>query len=172
MSKLTGMIIPNKDVLEKVGFVFYSHDNGEYSVEIPENWKIVPIENNNEWSNIYDEYDRVRGTVQKCNNGTTERYNIRLQPRYKIVEKYSNELMKYEISFVDFDNTKIYHMVFEKKNLSLGKTTHNSLIIGEAMFLHDYMMNRVENCFPNYNDPSEYWDNKQIEKNKVKVISM
>ena len=172
MIKLPGTMIPNKQVFEKVGFIFGSYNNGQYDTELPRDWKIISDENNKEWLYIYDEFNRKRGLIQQIKQGDIVCGTVRLQPRYRIVDRFINECNSYEVSLVDSNNNKIYTLTSHRNDLSINNIKHVQRIYDDAASLFEYMEYYANDRFPGYKDPSNHWNNEKLNKNKVKVRSL
>ena len=56
--------------------------------------------------------------------------------------------------------------------LSINNIKHVQRIYDDAASLFEYMEYYANNRFPGYKDPSFYWDNENLNKNKVKVRSL
>ena len=143
---------PEKEIFESLGFIFTDSDNPLlYQATLPLGWTICKDEKKRIC--IKDEKERIR--VQVRSNPST--LCLDLLTRYQITEFYDKKKESFVISILDWNKKKLFSTrghCPERLRPEKGGWERTS----EYCAIRDEYLEFVENNFPDWRDPTKYWD--------------
>lgn len=129
---------------QELGFTFDSSNNGNYSIGLPKGWSTIPGQSS---SMILDEKNRRRGLSSV--GFFSIKNDLKLLTRYRVESKriVNDKFSPILIYVCDSDGNQI-------KGIGLCGTYNSE----DYTRLVEQAENYLDENFPNWRDPSAYWD--------------
>lgn len=140
-------IHPSKDSFESLGFTIVSSTNGAYKVGLPKGWTVLSLNHNS--SMILDDKKRKRG-LSSSGFLSIKSHNMKLLTRYSVESKRisaNDRCSPILVYIADSDGKQL-------KGIGLCGTYQSedyAKLVAQAE-------NYLDEMFPNWRNPSMYWD--------------
>lgn len=128
-------------------------------VELPNGWKKIPTDHNM-WSNLVDRRGDVRAAIFYKAAFYDRSAHINMKRRFSISKNYDRLDYRDVLEFQVKDRGKV---VFKSATVAIpkrdGKELYSQSERIEKELQAECVAWLIENGFPNFSDPAEYWDN-------------
>ena len=157
---------PPREEWEKLGFSFkdLESDNVLCQAELPEGWILAPTDHSM-WNRIYDDKDRVRGSMFYKAAFYDRSAHMYLSPRYGVKTRFVGpKEQDAEIYFGNEDEVLFVAGIVEGLyNYKLDDNTRKQKREEEKRLLK-LAFDFAEKNYPNYGDVNAYWDTEPTRK--------